>query len=203
MRRLEPMDALILAAGQGSRMGGRKARLLLGGVPLVLAHVRRLRELGVERVHVVSASPDVEWIAREVKVTASDAPDPAGSLAVGLRAIRLSLGARTPLLVVPVDSLPVSRDVLASLARALGTDRDAATPTFGDRGGHPILVRASALARYETESPPLHDVLRELGGQRVRVPVAEADVVVDLDTVDDVLRITGSAARFLEDDTTH
>ena len=196
------MDAVILAAGLGTRMGGRKARLIVDGVPLALAHVRRARSLGARRVLVVARPDDLAFIGREADVVSSTASDAAGSLALGVRALALLGGDGPDVLVVPVDSLPVGRDVLDGLAAALGPGIDAVRPTHEGRGGHPVLVRWSVLWPYlgAAAPPPLRDVLRALGARRVDVPVADPSVVVDLDTVADVARVTGGPARFQEDD---
>ena len=45
--------AIVLAAGEGLRMGGPKALLVVDGQPLVTAHVQRLREAGCRPIVVV------------------------------------------------------------------------------------------------------------------------------------------------------
>jgi len=192
---------IILAAGDGERMGGSKALLLASGEPLAAAHVHRMREAGVSRV-VLVVRPSVA--ARlgafpDAQVLLSSAPDPAGSLAVAVRGAAIAKDALV--LVTPVDAAPATLATIEALAAALAEAplALAATPRHGGSGGHPILCHAEVLAPYREEAtpPPLRDVLRSLGDRRLRVDVDDARVLVDLDTPDDVLAWTGHAPGFL------
>ena len=190
------MEALILAAGLGKRMGGRKARLLVGGTPLVLLHARRAREAGCGRVVAVVHPEDRAWVSGEMETVESTAPDQAGSLALGVAALRGRL-----VLLIPVDTLPASLVTLEALVRALTEETPealAATPVFAGRGGHPILVRSGALDPYRTTgpNPPLRDVLRALGDRRKRVVVDDHDVCHDLNTPADLMSLTRVTPSF-------
>lgn len=191
------MEALILAAGLGQRMGGSKVRLLVTGTPLVVLHARRAREAGCRRVVAVVRPEDQEWVAREIETVVSSAPDPAGSLALGVRALGELL-----VLFIPVDTLPASLMTIAALRRALGDDAPdalAASPIHEGRGGHPVLLRSRALDAYRAEGPPpppLCDVLRSLGDRRVRVVVDDPVITADLNTPADLLRLTRVTPKF-------
>lgn len=191
------MEALILAAGLGRRMGGRKARLLVGGTPLVLLHARRAREAGCGRVVAVVHPEDQAWVSREMETVVSSAPDQAGSLALGVAALRDHL-----VLLIPVDTLPASLVTIEALARALGgkeaADTLAASPMFAGRGGHPVLLRLSVLDPYRNEgpNPPLHNVLRALADKRVRVVVDDHDITHDLNTPEDLMWLTRVTPSF-------
>lgn len=190
------MEALILAAGLGERMGGSKVRLLVGGTPLVLLHARRAREAGCTRVVAVVRQEDEAWVSREMDTVVSDAPDPAGSLALGAQALRGSL-----VLLVPVDTLPASPMTIAALVQALGPEAPhllAASPVHEGRGGHPVLLRSSVLDPYRTEgtAPPLRDVLRALGPRRARVVVDDPLIAHDLNYPADVFALTRVTPSF-------
>ncbi len=186
-------------------MGGPKARLLVEGEPLALLHARRAKEAGCARVIVVARPEDVPWLATEGGLTAegafvigSSAPDPSGSLAIGARALGQGSGL---VLITPVDALPARLETIAALAASLAAGADAAVPSVGippaQRGGHPVLVRASALAPYRTDTfPILRELLSSLGDRCVRVPVDDPAVAMDLDAPEDVLRLTGEGPRF-------
>jgi molybdenum cofactor cytidylyltransferase len=129
----------------------------------------------------------------------SRAPDQAGSLAVGVRALAAQ-GHDACVLVVPVDTLPASEETLWRLRRALAHGVDAVCPTFGGRGGHPVLVREQVLATYRARGtpPPLREVLAALGARWLKLPVQDSAVATDLDEPADVERLTGHGPRFAE-----
>jgi molybdenum cofactor cytidylyltransferase len=190
------MEALILAAGLGERMGGSKVRLLVGGTPLVLLHARRAREAGCTRVVAVVRAEDEAWVSREMDTVVSNAPDPAGSLALGVGALRDAL-----VLFVPVDTLPASPVTIAALVQALGPEEPdllAASPVHEGRGGHPVLLRSSVLDPYRAEgaAPPLRDVLGALGARRTRVVVDDPLIAHDLNYPADVFALTRVTPTF-------
>lgn len=180
---------LVLAAGQGRRMGGPKARLLLHGRPLVGLHVERLREAGCAPVLVVARPEDVAWLAAlGVAAVASTAPDMAGSLRLGLEALT---GADL-VVVTPVDVLPATVETVRALARACVGE--ACVPVAGGRTGHPVVVRCQAVLRRPPG--PLREVLSALGPACARLEVPPAEVGGDLDTPEAWTAATGEAPRF-------
>ncbi|MDB4993057.1 MAG: uncharacterized protein JWM74_489 [Myxococcaceae bacterium] len=197
--------AIVLAAGRGERMGGPKAWLLIHGKPLLLLHVERARAAGCNPVIVVVSEERIASVVggiAGVSVAVSREPDQAGSLAVGVRALReLTTKDELAVLITPVDALPAKATTIAALFGALDSGAHAATPLHGGRGGHPIACRLDALADYAnaTTPPPLRDCLTALGAARVRVDVDDASVGVDLDTPADVIALTGNAPRFWTD----
>ena len=176
------MLGIVLGAGIGGRMGGPKARLLIAGETLAALHAQRLREAGCEEVVVVLAQHD----AIDATIAISHAPDPAGSLAIGLDA-----ATGDPIIVTPVDVIPAHVETIRALVRAL-EGHDAVTPRFRGRGGHPVVIRRAAIEIGK----PLNGVLERLGERRKWIEIEDAAVVTDLDTPDDVVRATGSPPRF-------
>lgn len=198
------MQCFVLAAGEGTRLGGPKALLawpLLPQrwlVPLAVAHLEALDG----RVTVVVREAVAKALRRhaplsfsaERRLVVSTAPDhlgPAGSIAAavaGLSDEDLAPGERV--MIVPVDTPPVSARVRRALVEAMDAPgARAARPVHGERGGHPVIVEASLLARYRDPSPPpLRDILRRLGPARIDVEVDDPQVVMDIDTPDDLAR---------------
>ena len=177
------MHGIVLAAGAGTRMGGPKARLLIGGETLLSLHVRRLREAGCTEVVAVVA-PNEASIVKDAIVAISTAPDPAGSLRAGL--------AKVPpgdLVITPVDVLPAKVETIAALVAALERG-DAATPEHG----HPVAIRRAALEGF---TGTLRDVLSALGDRRIRVAIDDASLARDLDEPADVEALTGAPPTFL------
>lgn len=94
------IGAVLLAAGAGSRLGGRpKALLELGGVPLVLRQLVALSGAGVDEVVVVLGhhAEVVEAAVRAFPITLAHNPSPddgqASSVRIGLRALSPKLDA--------------------------------------------------------------------------------------------------------------
>jgi molybdenum cofactor cytidylyltransferase len=202
------LSGVVLAAGAGVRMGGPKALLLLEGEPLAAVHARRLREAGCGRIVIVTRRElvaQVEGFAGGALVVASEAPDPAGSLAVGLGALALAGG--DAIVVTPVDAWPARAETIARLVEAVEAGAEAATPRHEGKGGHPVVIRVRAMgaagemretgqAAYSASPRPLRDVLAALGDARVRVDVDDPSIAIDLDTPEDVRAITGEAPSF-------
>lgn len=179
------LQAIVLAAGLGRRMGGPKALLPWGAESLVVAHAREALSAGAAGVLVVVRAATAEgavalpagavWCVSDE----DEALGPAGSIRAALRA----LDARAAWVAVcPVDVDPAAWRCLRALRAALG-GREAAKPRWGERGGHPVLLRRRVLAAYaEAGAPPLREVLRALGARVAEVPVSDEAVVTDLDT---------------------
>jgi molybdenum cofactor cytidylyltransferase len=193
---------IVLAAGDGVRMGGSKALLVIDGELLVFSHAARLIEGGCGRVVAVVRGDTLVrlGVVKDARLVVSDAPDQAGSLAVALHEHRAPPD--EILVVTPVDAAPVGAQTIARLVESVAAGALAATPRFETKSGHPVACRRSVLEPYRGEAPypPLRDVLRSLGDKRAHVEVSDPRVGVDLDTPQDVVALTGHAPRFLGTD---
>jgi nicotine blue oxidoreductase len=184
---------VVLAAGEGRRMGGPKADLTVGGTSLLAAHRQRLEQSGCETTVLVVRPTTVVSDGVAIVVRA-ETTSQAASLARALAVLRAQCDpAPTDLAIVsPVDLLPASVVTLRTLVRAFEARPElaAATPTYRGRGGHPPVIAFDALATYgrspECEVPPLRDVLRSLGRARARVEVDDASVLGDFDRPSDL-----------------
>lgn len=184
------LGAVVLAAGQGRRMGGNKALLLVDGCSLVRRHVARLREVGCAHVVVVVPTKRVVAVREElgafdaVEIVGADTSGQAESLAAALSHV-----AGDVVVVTPVDLVPPRAATMQALLAALTPPFAAVTPTWEGQGGHPVVIRREWLVEFErgfAPLPTLHDVLRGLGTRRLRLPVDDAAVLGDLDTPQDL-----------------
>lgn len=176
---------LVVAAGRGERVGGPKALLLVDGRPLAEHHARsHARVVIVTSEEIRSALGD---IATFVAPDRAAELGPAGSIGAAVRAG--ALDDVDAVIITPVDVLPAKASLHRALVDALA-GHDAARPSRG----HPVAVRGSVLReRYRSADPILRDVLDAIPCARL----AEPGVLDDLDTPEDVVRITGAAPRFL------
>ncbi|GBC98481.1 Nicotine blue oxidoreductase [bacterium HR17] len=190
---MEPkVAAVLVAAGQGSRMGGGKLLLPLGEHTLVECAVRTFLGASVsELVIVVGAyALAVQRALRDYPVRFAFNPDPAAemidSVRCGLRA--LSSDTLTAFLIAPADMPLILPETVHHLVAALlSSDRLIAVPTFRRRHGHPVAFRA---AMYETvlhfRSPQgLRPLVHGAQFRPLTVPVDDEGVVTDVDSWDD------------------
>lgn len=213
---------IVLAAGQGRRLGGAKALLLWrlpDGRELPLAAVHAEQRLANESdVVVVVARQEVadhlrSWLPPDAQllVSTEDARlGPAGSIACAARwLVEQPWWESGPVagagrieslaLITPVDCLPAAASVAAELIAALRRRPEAcaARPRFGHRRGHPVALRPDALRPYGVGLvPTLRDRLRELGGQVIDLEVEDPAVLVDVDTPEDAEACGQAPVRF-------
>lgn len=176
------MRAIVLAAGWSTRMGYPKALTLVGGAPAVARIVASCREAACDTT--VVAPPGVALPPLDARIVVNPDPDAGrtGSLQLALRG-----GEAHAVLVWPVDH-PLA--TVATAKRLLATPGEWVVPEHAGRGGHPIVLRARALAAVRTASPatPLRDALREARLAPARLPVEDAGVLANLDSPADLQR---------------
>jgi molybdopterin-guanine dinucleotide biosynthesis protein A len=126
------VSAFILAGGESSRMGRDKARLELGGVPLILRTAKLMES--VAGVPAIIGNPEA-YRAFDLRAIADDWPGagPLGGIATALHA------AAAPWSLIVATDLPyLTREWLEYLiARALASSADAVLP-MNARGAEPL-----------------------------------------------------------------
>ncbi len=181
--------ALILSAGESSRFGGFPKALLAAGER---TGVRRIVEIALDQEFdpvTVVAGPHRGPIAhdlRDLPVEVVEASDwwqgRTASAQAGLRAIP---GDRD-ILFWPVDHPFVSAKTVEILRRVLETDLVGVwfIPSYGHRGGHPVLWRSSVRRDLLDLRPdaPIRSLLPEFGPQVRRVEVDDPGVVANVDS---------------------
>jgi CTP:molybdopterin cytidylyltransferase MocA len=188
---------IVLAAGEGRRMGGPKALLEFEGATLVEHHVARLVEIGCTSIAVMvrpSAAEVARMLLREhrqARVEAVTTSSQAESLAAALRVLDGAGSTRHDVIIVtPVDMLPPQARTHHALLACLTGAALAVTPLYAGRGGHPVIAHRAVLAPYEAALPgalpSLREVLAEAAESRRRVEVDDPRVLGDLDKPSDV-----------------
>ena len=188
------VGAVLLAAGEGRRMGGvAKSLITLQGVPLISRQLVALSGAGVDEVVVVTgyASREVEQKVQSFPVTLVHNPLHAegqeGSVRLGLAALS---GEFDAVFVMPSDQPLIAADDLIELISAL-KKRPAGhvvIPVVNGQRGNPIVLDEVALEEILTSDTNL--ACRHLTDNNPElVHVYETDnthFITDLDTADDL-----------------
>lgn len=183
------LAAIVLAAGESTRMGQPKALLPWAGVPLVRHQVDLLAaQPPIDQLVVVVGS-----LLDEVRMALDGSParvvaNPryregrATSLAAGASALK---SGPTGVLVVSVDQ-PLAADLLDPLLAAWRTDPDALwRPSYEGRGGHPLIIPpgiAPELAQVTEATQGLRAVVTRHRHRLRSAPVQSELAVLNLNT---------------------
>jgi CTP:molybdopterin cytidylyltransferase MocA len=197
------VQVLVLAAGEGTRMGGAKALLCWEpDEPLAVTHVRRLERFCSVPSVVVTNRRVAELLPKgypDLHVLVSREPPehgPAGSVTAAVKTPGLLHRPWTALL--HVDQVPVRPGVFAVLWNRVRPGVDGLRPVFRGKGGHPLLVRTQVLRRFfsSTTSLTMHDVMWNPSVRRVDVSTPFVEVRQDLDTPEVFEALRGRAPHF-------
>jgi molybdenum cofactor cytidylyltransferase len=183
--------AVVLAAGQSTRMGSNKLLKMVGGKPMVrhVAEAALASRAGPVFVVVGHQASDVSLALAGLNVTFVHNPDYAqglsSSLKTGIAAVPdTSAGA----LVLLGDMPRITPEIINRLVIALDTNgtASAVVPTVAGQRGNPILLGRALF-------PQVADLNGDIGARRlidqsadkiVEIPIDDAAVLLDVDTPD-------------------
>jgi nicotine blue oxidoreductase len=186
--------AIVLAAGEGRRMGGPKALLRLGEETFLARCTRLFTGCGVAPVvAVLGASAEVvraeAGLPEDTVIVVNEdwRSGMLSSVLAGLDAAE-SLGAEAVLL-HPVDHPLVGAETVDRLVRALAAGAFIAVPTHAGRRGHPGGFSHEAFAALRAAPPEVgaRAVLRDHAA-RVRLVEGGPGCLLGVDTPDDLAR---------------
>lgn len=182
--------AILLAAGESSRMGRLKALLPWRGQPLLRHQVSALLEGGVERVVVVlghraddlcpvlEGLDGVDWVLNPVYMQGKTT-----SIKAGLSAIdRLEVD---EILLLNVDQPRSASDIARIVQTHRAGDCSVTIPTCGGKGGHPIALSAELLDELlaiDEESQGVKAVVQRRPESVNRFPLENPEILLDLNT---------------------
>lgn len=191
---------ILLAAGQGRRIGGPKALVTLEGETFHARTLRAFRDAGLETLVVVNqAANEALGAARagEHRVLNPDPDHPSGMFgSVRLGAAAAIERGASGALVLPVDlPLVTSADIQAVVA-AMKPGACIVVATHSARRGHPIGVSADVLREIVAASPSttLRDIVRGIAGRVIEVEASEG-AILGVNTREDLERVSNRTFR--------
>jgi molybdenum cofactor cytidylyltransferase len=204
------VGAVLLAAGAGTRLGGRpKVLLELGGVPLVMRQLIALSGAGVDEVVVVLGhhADAVEAAIGQFPIMLVRNPSPDGSQASSVRAGLQALSPRLDAVIIALADQPLigSQDITA-LIGAFKKRGDAmmvvprVASDDGDRQpGNPIIFDAALREQWLSGAADLAcRKWRDAHGELVRwLDTDNRRFRVDIDTPGDLERFAASTGHTL------
>ena len=197
------LSAVILAAGDSTRMGSPKAALLTpDGATFVGRLVTTLRDAGVDDLVIVTGRHHdavVESIARDHRSTTPRIvrnPDPSrGQLSSLLTGMEIVMTPQTDAMLMTLVDVPLVRvsTVTAVIDEWRRTRAPIVRPAIGDRHGHPVIF--DRVLFDELRRAPLDagakSVVRAHEHEIVNVPVDDEGCVRDVDTPSDYEEMRG------------
>jgi molybdenum cofactor cytidylyltransferase len=182
------LEAIVLAAGSGSRFGGRKLLAPWGQGVLLDAALAAAFAAPARSVTVVTGS-DAEAVAAaarafDPRVRIVHAADHAEGMGASLRTGIASLPADAGGALVFLGDMPrVPLRVLAPLAEALAAGAPAAAPIFQGRRGNPVLLGRELFPDLLklTGDAGARSVLQGLGERLALVEAPDDGVLFDVD----------------------
>lgn len=192
--------AIVLAAGESSRMGRLKPLLPLAGIPALERAITVFHEAGIEDVLVVlgNRAAELRPLAERCGACCIDNPNFAegmySSVVAGARALPPPTRAA---FVLPADVPLVRAATIRQLATAfLASPASILYPVFEHRRGHPPLIARAILDQAARGEPgPLCTLLAAHESGAIEVPVADEAVHLDMDTPADFDRLQALATH--------
>jgi CTP:molybdopterin cytidylyltransferase MocA len=186
LRMGEHVAGLLLAAGEGSRLGRPKALLELDGERLVDRGVRTLRDGGCQPVLVVSGAARIEVIGAVV------VPNPGWRTGMG-SSLRAGLSALPPdcpaVVIALVDQPRIGPEAVRRLIEAYEDGASVAVATYGERPRNPVLIARehfAAVAEAAQGDAGARVFLRAHPELVTPVPCADVAAPDDIDTPADL-----------------
>ena len=192
---------LLLAAGQGRRMGGGKQLIPWpppdGSGTLIGSAFDHLQVACDEMVVVLGYQQQQVEEALSPRAYISVSADPNGEMSASIQlglAQALASKECQCIILQPADHPEVSSQTLGAIIEEASQNEVAVTPCYQGRNGHPMAIpRSLAQTIVDSEIPTgLSDWFRLNALSRKMIDVQDAAVVVDVDTIEDVQKIIAS-----------
>ncbi len=194
--------AILLAAGESTRMGRLKALLPWQGQTLLEHQVSALREGGANRVVVVLGHKADELsplLDGKDGVSWALNPDYRRGKTTSIKAGLAALDATSveEILLLNVDQPRSAADIARILSNHRDRDCLVTVPEYNGKGGHPIAIAAALLPELREineESEGIKAVVRRYSEAVNRFPLENPEILLDLNTPEQYLAAVESAA---------
>lgn len=194
------IDALILAAGQSTRMGSNKLLEPLGDHPLLRYCVNATLASNVDSTYIVIGHQDdvIRNLLNDVPVNFVHNPNFASGLSTSLKAGIAALPSRCDAVIILLGDMPfIDPQVINILIDTFSNSPNicAVVPTFQGSWGNPVLI-----ARRLFHA--ISDLEGDMGARKllmshhhdvIEVPVATDSVTIDLDTPETLAKFRARA----------
>jgi molybdenum cofactor cytidylyltransferase len=199
--------AVVPAGGKSTRMGRPKLSLPLGDRTVLEHVVGALRAGGVDHVlvvvgpHVRELAPLAERAGAHVCLLEEETPDMRATVEAGLRWLEehLAPASTDDWLLVPADHPTLHASVVRALddARREHPECSVFVPTFEGKRGHPTLIAWQHVPdiRAHPLGEGLNTYLRQHRPRTCEVPVADGEILRDLDTPEDYEKVLTTEAQ--------
>lgn len=182
--------AIILAAGQSSRMGAFKPLLPFGNTTVIESTIEYLRHGGVETIIVVVGhrAAEIGSQLQDSDVIFATNPDADSAMAASiLHGVRALPNEARAVVITPVDHPAVPDEVVTRLIQEWRVGARLVSPTNQGRGGHPVLIDLSFRNELLNLDPArgLKSFFDAHRSEVTRVPVNSIYIARDMDTWDD------------------
>ena len=185
------LGAILLAAGQSTRMGAFKPLLPFGDQTVIESCLDYLQRGGVETIVVVvghradAIREKLSGLPIHFVLNPDEDSEMAESIACGVRALPLECKAT---FITPVDYPAIPPRVVTALTETWqACDAKLLVPEYEGRGGHPVLINLGFRAELLSldSGRGLRGLFDEHRTQVCRVPVDSPFIARDIDTWDD------------------
>jgi molybdenum cofactor cytidylyltransferase len=183
-------SAILLAAGQSSRMGAFKPLLPFGNKTVIECCIDYLRQGGVDRIVVVLGhrADEVRKRLENQNVSFAFNPDPNSEMGASIAAgIQQLPGSAKATLIALTDHPAVPATVVKTLIEEWTKGTRIVIPTWQNRGGHPVLVDLSFKPELLSlsSSGGLRALFKNHATSVQRIEVDSPFIARDMDTWDD------------------
>ncbi|MBU25413.1 MAG: molybdenum cofactor cytidylyltransferase [Gammaproteobacteria bacterium] len=201
------VGAVVLAAGQGSRLGSLPKSLIeIGGIPLIRRQLIALSGAGIDQVVVVLGhfANEIRPVIEQFPITIVDLSEKLGSsqkisVREGVTALHGKLDA---ILVVPSDMPLLGGQDYTDLIRTFKNRKDGISmvrPVVSQKPGNPVIFDYSIIDLDDASVDPMCRVWWEHHPTECFAWNTEnSRYVVDLDTIDDVATVENRLGQCLK-----